>query len=520
MTMNSKLKSLFLSHQDKVFDKWSSYLTVYDRLFSDYRDKQICLFEIGVQNGGSLEVWSKYFNNSSVLIGCDINAECANLNYDDPRIKVIIGDANSLDVSERVSELASQLDIIIDDGSHRSSDIIKSFALYFPRLAEGGLYVVEDLHCSYWVDYEGGLFYPCSSISFFKNLIDIINYEHWGIAEERSYVLREIFMQYGCEINVEVLSHIHSIEFVNSLCVVRKKSPASNVLGRRIVGGSVASITTDILMESGNLLTAPDQSYNPWTTKRPPLNKCLDIHEIRETSNEITIYFAFDVIQPYSENRAVTHRYPQSEDCTRVDLIFPSDLQPLARLRLDITNAPAAIILHTASLNFPDGTEIWRWDGGCSLFVNQVDMFCLPDDGGVLILSLSNDPRCELNLSPDVLSKIQGGCYLRLELTARPLLEVLPDVLSSLQAKSETALPASIRPHWPATAAGQLAELGELLKTVVERKNATIESQRAEIQALQDRQNALYEQLVRAEAQLDLLKQLVLPEAGSRLERL
>ncbi len=93
----------------------------------------------------------------------------------------------------------------------------------------------------------------------------------------------------------------------------------------------------------------------------------------------------------------------------------------------------------------------------------------------------------------------------------------LPEVM--LQ-EPNAALPVLIRPQLPATAAGQLAELGELLKTVVERKNATIESQRAEIQALQDRQNALYEQLVRAEAQLDLLKQMVLPEAGSRLERL
>jgi cephalosporin hydroxylase len=276
----NELINLYLAHQGKVSDKWSSYLTVYDRLFDEQRDKPVRLLEIGIQNGGSLEIWSSYFRNASALIGCDINPDCAGLSYDDPRIGVIVGDANNPEVSERVFQRTPQLDIIIDDGSHRSSDIIKSFALYFPRLVEGGVYVAEDLHCSYWADYEGGLFYPYSSISFFKRLADVINYEHWGVATERAYLLRGIFKRYGCDINDEVLSQIHSIEFINSLCVVRKNSSASNNLGRRVIAGSMELVFPDMRKLNDSLPPVCDQSDNPWAVTNVPPDEAIENTEL------------------------------------------------------------------------------------------------------------------------------------------------------------------------------------------------------------------------------------------------
>ena len=89
------LHQLYAEHTGNVSDKWSLYLTEYDRLFNDYRDKPIRLLEIGIQNGGSLEIWSKYFSNAVALIGCDINPDCARLSYDDPHIGCVIGDANA-----------------------------------------------------------------------------------------------------------------------------------------------------------------------------------------------------------------------------------------------------------------------------------------------------------------------------------------------------------------------------------------------------------------------------------------
>lgn len=278
MMSRKTLHQLYAEHTGKVSDKWSLYLTEYDRLFDVYRDKPVLLLEIGIQNGGSLEIWSKYFSKASALIGCDINPDCARLSYDDPRIGVIVGDANASEVRERVFQRSPQFDIIIDDGSHHSSDIIKSFALYFPRVVEGGIFIAEDLHCSYWSQFEGGLFDPYSSISFFKRLADVINHEHWGIPRVRADILRGIFTKYGCEIDVEDLSQVHSVEFINSMCVVRKASTADNGLGHRVIAG----LTELVIPGHQELHALPyqlepvfDQSCNPWTVRTTPPDEAL-----------------------------------------------------------------------------------------------------------------------------------------------------------------------------------------------------------------------------------------------------
>ena len=218
------LHQLYAEHKGKVSDKWSLYLTEYDRLLDEYRDEAVNLLEIGIQNGGSLEIWSKYFRNYQTLIGCDIHPDCANLRYEDPRIHVIVGDACTPDTRDRIIGCASQFNIIIDDGSHRSGDIIRVFSLYFPLLAAGGTFIVEDIHCSYWESFEGGLDNPFSAVAFFKRLADILNYENWIIPKVRADNLRGFFWKYDCRIDEEILSQIQSVEFLNSVCVVRKAS--------------------------------------------------------------------------------------------------------------------------------------------------------------------------------------------------------------------------------------------------------------------------------------------------------
>lgn len=233
-------------------------------MFDNCRDKPVRLLEIGIENGGSLEIWPKYFSNASVLLGCDINPDCARLSYDDPRIGVIVGDATAPDVFERVFQRTPQFDIIIDDGSHLSSDIIKSFALYFPRLAEGGIFIVEDLHCSYWEQFQGGLFDPYSSITFFKRLADIINHEHWGISKARADILRGFFTKYGCEVDEEALTQVHSVEFINSMCVVRKESADKNGLGNRVIAGSA-----ELALANAQQQIAQITSSNSWKMTLP-----------------------------------------------------------------------------------------------------------------------------------------------------------------------------------------------------------------------------------------------------------
>lgn len=264
---NKTLEQLYAEHSGKISDKWSIYLTEYDRIFAEYRDRSIRLLEIGIQNGGSLEIWSKYFMNAQKLVGCDINADCAHLAYEDQRIAVVVGDANNDLTYATVLGHSSAFDIVIDDGSHYSSDIVKSFAKYFPHIAEGGVFVAEDLHCSYWQEFEGGLFNPFSSMAFFKRLADIANHEHWGVEKHRASILSTFFSKYEFQIDEEILRHIHSVEFVNSLCIVRKSRPQHNQLGKRFIAGSFEEVVQGVKELHSTVSMAPNQGPNGWAER-------------------------------------------------------------------------------------------------------------------------------------------------------------------------------------------------------------------------------------------------------------
>jgi hypothetical protein len=244
--MKDLLKQVFLNHTEKVSDKWTLYINEWDRIFSPYRDLPIDLFEIGIQNGGSLEIWAKYFTNAKNIIGCDIDEKCRELSFTDPRIEFYVGDANINEIQEKVLESAPKYDIIIDDGSHRSSDVIRSFCRYYPYLKYDGIYVIEDLHTSYWEEFEGSLFNPGSSMSFLKHIVDIVNHEHWRNNESREEFLSEFSKILQISFSEADLLSIHSIEFLNSLCILKKCSPAENVLGNRIMVGDEERVTKNM----------------------------------------------------------------------------------------------------------------------------------------------------------------------------------------------------------------------------------------------------------------------------------
>lgn len=244
--MTRSISQIFKDHDGKLSDKWLLYLDEWDRLFRPYKSKEIHLLEIGIQNGGSLEIWAKYFHKAKKILGCDINPSCDHLEFKDHRILVIVGDINSDESQNQLRRHSESFDIIIDDGSHKSKDIIQTFIRYFPHLSENGIYVVEDMHTSYWKDYDGGLYNPFSAMAFFKRLTDIVNQEHWRNEKTRKNFLIEFEKHAGVEISEVELSKIHSIEFVNSLCILIKKPIENNLLGKRIIVGQEEYVTSGL----------------------------------------------------------------------------------------------------------------------------------------------------------------------------------------------------------------------------------------------------------------------------------
>ena len=256
------LTELYQIHQGKVSDKWEVYIREYDRILLPYHDRPLRMLEIGVQNGGGLEIWGQYFAKGEKFVGCDIDQNCGKLIYEDPRITLVIGDANTDETQAKILVQSERFDLIIDDGSHTSGDIVKSFARYFPYLKEGGLFIAEDLHCSYWKEYQGGLYYPFSAIAFFKRLVDVINQEHWRIDKTKKQFLSRVESHFGVHFSEDLLSQIHSIEFINSMCVIRKVSASLNTLGGRIFAGQQELVVEIPRGQPGQA----DQSGNAWST--------------------------------------------------------------------------------------------------------------------------------------------------------------------------------------------------------------------------------------------------------------
>ena len=236
------------------------------------------VFEIGVQNGGSLEIWAKYFAQAELILGCDINEACGDLEFEDSRISVIVGDVTREELQAKILRASSEFDIIIDDGSHASQDIIQSFCKLFPTLAEGGIYIIEDLHCSYWAEYGGGLYHPYSAVAFLKKLTDVVNREHWGLEKKAGELLEGFNAEHGVEISDQSLRQIHTVEFTDSLCIIRKLAEKRNSLGKRIIAGKSESVIKGHLGISENQqLAVPPQASNPWSSTGRSLNQELQL---------------------------------------------------------------------------------------------------------------------------------------------------------------------------------------------------------------------------------------------------
>jgi len=159
----------FLSHQGRGVTKWKPYFHAYQRHLQRFVDQSILLIEIGVFDGGSLQLWKKFLGPFSRIVGIDINDDCK---FEEDQIAVRIGNQADSGFLQSILDEFGQPDVVIDDGSHRSEDQISSFRYLYPRLSKDGVYVIEDLHVPYW-DKEVGKVEPLgNTIDFCKSMID------------------------------------------------------------------------------------------------------------------------------------------------------------------------------------------------------------------------------------------------------------------------------------------------------------------------------------------------------------
>lgn len=171
------LYAYFLAHRTgRLLDKWVHYFPIYHRHLERWRGKAPRVLEIGVYQGGGLDLWEHYLGPTAVLVGLDIDE--AAIRMADPRRTIVLGDQADPEFLRSLVESHGPFDVIIDDGGHTMEQQIVSIETLFPLLAEGGTYLVEDTHTSYWDDHGGGLRREGTFMEWVKDRLDDLHAYH------------------------------------------------------------------------------------------------------------------------------------------------------------------------------------------------------------------------------------------------------------------------------------------------------------------------------------------------------
>lgn len=176
MITRNPLEAYFRQNQERLIHKWIHYFDIYHRHFARFRKKPIVVLEFGVSHGGSLQMWRNYFGWRAKIYGVDIDPRCKKLESFGTRI--FIGDQEDRAFLRSIAAKIGPVDILIDDGGHTMSQQIATFEELYPRMSPNGVYLVEDLHTSYWASHGGGYRRTGTFIEYAKNLSDQLNAWH------------------------------------------------------------------------------------------------------------------------------------------------------------------------------------------------------------------------------------------------------------------------------------------------------------------------------------------------------
>jgi hypothetical protein len=200
------LEEYFRQNNKGLIHKWMHYFEIYDRHFTRFRNKEIVVLEIGVSQGGSLQMWKNYFGSRAKIYGIDIEPRCQEL--EEENIKIFIGSQSDRKFLRSVMAQIPPIDILIDDGGHTMTQQIISYEELFNHIKDDGVYLCEDLHTSYWLSHGGGHKRRGTFIEYSKNFIDYLNAYH--------------SQQNSLKVN-DFTKSVDSIHYYDSIVVIEKR---------------------------------------------------------------------------------------------------------------------------------------------------------------------------------------------------------------------------------------------------------------------------------------------------------
>ncbi len=212
------LQAYFESNPGRQIHKWTHYFEIYHRHFERFRGRGPTIVEIGVQHGGSLQMWKHYFGAGTKIVGVDVDERCKGA--EEEGVEVWIGSQDDPGFLARLTAAVQPIDVLIDDGGHTMDQMTVSFKNLFGAVRNDGVYLVEDLHTCYWKEYGGGYRHHASFVEYAKGLVDQLN--AWHSRDQNSF-------------SVDAFTRsTHSVHFYDSVVVFEKRElppPAHRMTG-------------------------------------------------------------------------------------------------------------------------------------------------------------------------------------------------------------------------------------------------------------------------------------------------
>ena len=86
-----------ISNKVKTTKKGLGYFEIYEEYFKKLRLKKLNILEIGVEDGGSIKIWKKYFPRSKI-VGLDITK----MSFSIKGVDLIQGDQSDINILKEI----------------------------------------------------------------------------------------------------------------------------------------------------------------------------------------------------------------------------------------------------------------------------------------------------------------------------------------------------------------------------------------------------------------------------------
>lgn len=147
MIANSELNQIGVKHHTDKSSLLHGYLDHYADILPGQEFVETVV-EIGLQRGGkwrqgsmpSIRMWLEYYKSATVY-GFDKQP----LESFDERFHFYKGDQGRVYDHIRFGDMIKgDIDVLLDDGSHRPTHQLLTFIYFWPRISKGGVYIIED----------------------------------------------------------------------------------------------------------------------------------------------------------------------------------------------------------------------------------------------------------------------------------------------------------------------------------------------------------------------------------------